>query len=893
MSGDLAKISPTLSNFLTAHKSKKGGLYTHTRISGGMYNIPDDKLPLFYELYHKDVILANKPDTLTEKQPDNGLIYIDLDFKYAELGRHHNMDFIEDVLMEYTNIIKKYIKFENQDQFECYVMERKEPYFNGSKNKDGLHIVFTVGCNNSIKLQMREDAIKNIDLSSLPLTNSANDVFDEGIMKGTTNLQLFGSVKPECKQYEIILSQKYVFDDTDSEFSVYPIEIGPDIMSRLSSRGNTNLLIRPSTHSYKPKEYKSTTKSSVPTGQFRDIKFLEITKCYSANRIDTANDWFQLGWGIANIFGKSKEVEDIFVDMNDICPKRSKKEHKDQARNWFQSKCEIRTGEKTIGWGSLVEWAKIDNPELVNELFTKWFPKVETKMPFHIDDVYSTGLMADFFKSTYKGKFMVVDMESYHFNGVYWKKDNKDHSIIHKIIDTEFYPDVFKIYNQSIEYYMKLWAETENGPYEKIAEKLTKFVKEMEKKMRNFSSRAELIKDIIAKCNESRELDINPYLFAFENKVFDLKQNAFVEPNPNDYLTVSCGWSYDEEYNIDDATATLKEVIQSIFPTKSTGDFYLEALSTGLYGKQIQQLVIATGVGGNGKSVIDQMTMSCVGNYGYKLPSTVLLNEIKEGANPQMANLHKKRFVITQEPDCKRRMNTSTMKELTGSQTLNVRDNYSSMCQTTLHNSTFMEANSLPLLDKVSGDDAESLIRRLRTVPFVSRFVDKSRYDEIEDKTNVFIGNTHYTSDEFYRIHRQGFFHILCEHFQDFLKNNEDLSPMNDECREAGKRYFMMSDDFIVWFNDTYEKDPNSMVYVADIFELYKYSSAFELLSKADKRSHTKSSFEEKIRKSMFLRTAFKSRDTRFNGIKYNKAYLAGYKLIDLPNKAIEADDEF
>ena len=706
------------------------------------------------------------------------------------------------------------------------------------------------------------------------LEEMGNKLFDEGIYDPNRKMRCIGTSKPEETRPLVMKSG----------------EISDTVITGFLDDLETLEFELPQE---KPKEYKSTTKSSVPTGQFRDIKFLEITKCYSANRIDTANDWFQLGWGIANVFGKSKEVENIFVDMNDICPKRSSKYDKDQARNWFQSKCEIKTGEKTIGWGSLVEWAKIDNPELANELFTKWFPKVEIKMPFHIDDVYSTGLMADFFKSTYKGKFMVVDMESYHFNGVYWKKDNKDHSIIHKIIDTEFYPDVFKIYNESIEYYMKLWAETENGPYEKIADKLTKFAKEMEKKMRNFSSRAELIKDIIAKCNESRELDINPYLFAFENKVFDLKQNTFVEPNPNDYLTVSCGWSYDEEYNIDDTTATLKEVIQSIFPTKSTGDFYLEALSTGLYGKQIQQLIIATGVGGNGKSVIDQMTMSCVGNYGYKLPSTVLLNEIKEGANPQMANLHKKRFVITQEPDCKRRMNTSTMKELTGSQTLNVRDNYSSMCQTTLHNSTFMEANSLPLLDKVSGDDAEALIRRLRTVPFVSRFVDKARYDEIEDKTNVFIGNTHYTSDEFYRTHRQAFFHILCGHFQGFLKNNEDLSPMNDECREAGKRYFMMSDDFIVWFNDTYEKDPNSMVYVADIFELYKYSSAFELLSKADKRSHTKSSFEEKIRKSMFLRTAFKARDTRFNGAYIKKSYLAGYKLIDQPNKAIESDDEF
>ena len=35
----------------------------------------------------------------------------------------------------------------------------------------------------------------------------------------------------------------------------------------------------------------------------------------------------------------------------------------------------------------------------------------------------------------------------------------------------------------------------------------------------------------------------------------------------------------------------------------------------------------------------------------YKIPSSLLLQPIKEGANPAVANIHKKRFCLSQEPD--------------------------------------------------------------------------------------------------------------------------------------------------------------------------------------------------------------------------------------------------
>jgi len=68
----------------------------------------------------------------------------------------------------------------------------------------------------------------------------------------------------------------------------------------------------------------------------------------------------------------------------------------------------------------------------------------------------------------------------------------------------------------------------------------------------------------------------------------------------------------------------------------------------------------------------------------YKIPSSTLLAPIKDGGNPQIANLDKKRFALAQEPDKKKAICSSTMKELTGDDNINTRKLYSGECEVKL-----------------------------------------------------------------------------------------------------------------------------------------------------------------------------------------------------------------
>ena len=88
----------------------------------------------------------------------------------------------------------------------------------------------------------------------------------------------------------------------------------------------------------------------------------------------------------------------------------------------------------------------------------------------------------------------------------------------------------------------------------------------------------------------------------------------------------------------------------------------MSVLSSGLQGKNLEKFIIASGVGGNGKGLLNELALDLFGNYGCKMQNTVLLRPLKEGPNVEVAKLHKKRFVITQEPNSNYKINCSVMK---------------------------------------------------------------------------------------------------------------------------------------------------------------------------------------------------------------------------------------
>ena len=455
----------------------------------------------------------------------------------------------------------------------------------------------------------------------------------------------------------------------------------------------------------------------------------------------------------------------------------------------------------------------------------------------------SSGLIADYFIALYGKNFVFTNDNLYHYNGVYWQPDDKKNSSLSNFMDKVFMRDLITYCNEKIRYFNKVQSDENVENIKKVNILLSNVLG-----LRKVGNRKSLIEDIITfSTNNAIVFDNNLFLFAFNNAIYDLEKGCIIDSHPSQYISKTCGYDYQEPDS--KAIDELNNLLDTIFPESDVKDYYLSILSTGLCGLQMENLFLATGAGGNGKSLINSLMLSTCGAYGYKLPSNVLLQEIKSGPNPEIANLHKIRFALVQEPNGKKRICSTTLKEMTGDKTLNVRLPYSSNCKINMNLSLIMECNDFPKLDEVN----DAINRRFRAIEFVSSFVDEKIYKNLTDKKNIFIANPYYKTDEFQCNNRIILFHILCEKFKEFKNKGFIMKEMPPSCLKITNQLLAISDDIYGWFNDTFEKDANEILPFKKIFDIFKSGEYYSRLSKTDQRSLNKDAFYSKIEKNLFL----------------------------------------
>jgi hypothetical protein len=227
----IAQIAqPTFTNldtYLRSHTALKGEGHTHTRIGdknsgifGGSYNISNDEWKDFMKGYCK-TILRGDLEYLTEKQlEDNGAILLDFDFRYdSEIEqRQHTKQHVIDGIMLYADKILELVKVNDGAKIEVFAMEKNDPNRTENKpTKDGIHIIFGLAMHKGLQILLRDRVlpeIKNL-WDDLPIINDWDSVVDEGVVKGISNWQMYGSRKPANQAYQV----KYHFEICHNEGS--------------------------------------------------------------------------------------------------------------------------------------------------------------------------------------------------------------------------------------------------------------------------------------------------------------------------------------------------------------------------------------------------------------------------------------------------------------------------------------------------------------------------------------------------------------------------------------------------------------------------------------------------------------------------------------------------
>ncbi len=253
--------------FLASHYSEKGQEHTHTRIgdsslsiSGGVYTIEGSDLKKFHTLYHDFVFRQGRMEFLTEKQNiDSGPIAVDFDFRYDVNIREkqHDISHINDMVGMYMDEIAKLIDIPTDTSVEVYVFEKENVNMLEHVTKDGIHMIIGINMDRALQVILREKIMKKLDgiWSDLPLTNSWDEVIDEGIVKANTNWQLYGSRKPGCESY--LLRQHYTLkkgescdeDIGDFELNAVEWECTPNVVAKFKlSKNFSNLSVQSTNH---------------------------------------------------------------------------------------------------------------------------------------------------------------------------------------------------------------------------------------------------------------------------------------------------------------------------------------------------------------------------------------------------------------------------------------------------------------------------------------------------------------------------------------------------------------------------------------------------------------------------------------------------------------------
>lgn len=471
------------------------------------------------------------------------------------------------------------------------------------------------------------------------------------------------------------------------------------------------------------------------------------------------------------------------------------------------------------------------------------------------------------------GNLFIYEMDTrktYFYNGVYWEQNEfKIKKYLCENLLEKYQKQYEFIYSKKI----SKDNEEEYKNHQRTLKHVACFITSLST-MSYLNSYEDMIQTLIAR---QVEFDVNPYLFAFNNIVWDLKQGKIIEPHPSQMISMTTGYDFELMpviNTLNEKKQTLMNVLKQIFPDDDVREYDLIVKSSGLTGIQVQNLIVSSGVGGNGKSILNALMMKSLGNYGYNLSSTCLVQEIKTGPNPEFANLHNKRYVVAGEPPSKKYINMDTIKKLTGDPILEVRGLYQSKCETKLKCTLDLDLNGLPKFDVVD----EAVNRRLRAIPFESRFVDESRYELLKDKPNIFMMNARYKEEEFKTEYRQILFMILMDYLPKFLKTGLLPNPP-EKCKYLSNIMLASSDDLFDWFSNVFEKNDDSFLSFGEIYDVYKTSSYFTNLSKKSQREQNRSKFITMIENNLFLKDCIKRRKQRHNGEQLTKDILVGWIL--------------
>ena len=786
-----------MNSFLNNHYYKKSSddEISHTRIkntnldiTGGSYTIKGEDLETFHKYYYNAVIKKEKVEYLTEKQMENGMLCIDFDFRYdiSVKTRQHTLENIEEYLDILLNVLKTLLVIENIE-FEVYIFEKDNVNICEKENttKDGIHILIGLNVINNLKIILREKFLSEIvNVSELPLLENCgwHKVYDEGICKGHTNWQMYGSCKPGNEEYKLKYILVMKLEDNTNEFDCKQLDVpkNKDMSYALFKKLSVQYKNHPTPsvsnlgekllNDMKPGVKKSKKKFKVMSNK-RDISdilnikdsneldiilntlfdSLDIKEYYIKEAHDYAmilpesyygsgsyDKWIRLALALhstdSRLFAtwvkvSSKSKAFSFSDINDLYER-------------WSHLSEVNKGELTLK--SIRYWAheeaNIKDYEAVSKKSVDYYidlsinPNISTITEYDIANVLY---------HLYKDIYLCVNVKNniwYEFKNHKWQEIDSGNSL-----RMSMSVDIYQLYFNKLQEMTKN-IQDDDEAYDELQ---TKKFKDKLKKVAEICNNLKKTQWKNNIMREAREIfydisflnkqDSKTHLLCFSNGVFDFENNEFRKGHYEDYITKSTNINYVPLEDCDDVIIEeINDFMKQLFPKEELREYMWEHLASTLIGtNENQTFNIYTGSGRNGKSKLVELMSLVLGDYKGSVPITLVTQGRRAigSSSSEVVQLQGVRYAVMQEPSKGDKINEGIMKELTGGDPVQARALFKDSITFTPQFKLVVCTNTL--FDIASND--EGTWRRIRVCDFMSKFKEQELLDEDPDEPYQFI----------------------------------------------------------------------------------------------------------------------------------------------------------
>ena len=790
----------SLSEFLFKHNAakmdKSNNASTHTRIGspdlnihGGSFRIEPEELQLFHRLYYDHIFVKNNNEYLTEKQLENaGPILVDFDFRYdySVTEKQHNEGHIIDMVQLYLEELKNIVVITDQSEINIYVFEKPNVNRVADKNitKDGIHMIIGVHLEHTLQLMLRQRIIEKIgNIWELPLTNSWESVLDEGISKGTTNWQLYGSRKPDNEAYKMMYHYHYLYNNDEdvyitSEHEIEDFNLATNfIQISAQNPGNPKFELNPKIMI----QYMNATAVKQKAGGGGTANNMNFRRYTYASGMGSVYDAItnneeldaEIKLMLDNVSSSEYEIREIH-EYTQILPEKyycpgshllnrqvafALKRTDDRLfLSWIKLRSKADDFDfGTISslyqlWGtsfnkknvgitsrSIMYWAKQDAlPEDYirvkhNCVNTYVDISIQTQTEFDVANV-----LHKFYKDMYVCT-SIKNKQWYLFKDHKWVND-KGYTLrlaISTTIHNIYYDKATKLYDEISA--IDVTDEENSKKNEKLKRK-HKSIMEMCGKLKKTNDKNNIFREAMELFYDGdfmNNLDANKMLLCCNNGVIDFASKTFRNGSPQDYLSKSTGIDYVKldrsihQESMDD----IMSFMEKLFPIEELNKYMWDHLASCLIGiNKNQTFNIYRGSGSNGKSILTDLMTHTLGEYKGTVPITLVTEKRGSigGTSSEIIQLKGIRYAVMQEPSKDMTINEGIMKELTGGDPVQGRALY---CDSETFEPQFKLVVCTNSLFKVNSQD-DGTWRRIRVCDFMSKFIDT---DESHTDTTQYI----------------------------------------------------------------------------------------------------------------------------------------------------------